>query len=68
MGYIGWIGKERPAESELIRQLIELGAIPIAKVTQQCAFIKFRMLTLPDKQYANALGKSQTFGFVWAES
>ncbi|KAK5449281.1 hypothetical protein LTS15_008823 [Exophiala xenobiotica] len=68
MGYIGWIGKERPVESELVRQLVDLGAIPIAKVTRQCAFIKFGMLTLPDKQYANALGKSQTLGFVWTES
>jgi len=42
MGYVGWIGKERPVESELIRELGQLGAIPIAKVIRRCAIIGFR--------------------------
>lgn len=41
MGYVGWIGtfegnrgdsRARKAQSELVRQLVDLGAIPIAKV------------------------------------
>jgi amidase len=44
MGYVGWIGKERPVESELIRELVELGAIPIAKVMifRQCDLCEFQ--------------------------
>jgi len=32
MGYVGWIEKERPVESLLVKELKSLGAIPIAKV------------------------------------
>ncbi|KUJ12171.1 amidase [Mollisia scopiformis] len=33
MGYVGWINKERPVESLLVKELKSLGAIPIAKTT-----------------------------------
>lgn len=65
MAYVGWIGtfegekgtnKERHVESELVRELLELGAIPIAKVSIVETAVKSLVDIMTDKPRANIMG------------
>jgi hypothetical protein len=68
MAFVGWIGtfegkkgtgKEKNTESELIRELYSLGAIPIGKVSvlQVCSVLKHLLTIHSDFSCPEYLGK-----------
>jgi hypothetical protein len=70
MGYVGWIdtfegekgsGKERRFESQIVRDLRSLGAIPFAKVSI-CQYYRrmrsFQLTCVADNSGTNSEGKS----------